>query len=251
MDNPVLEIKNLSVKLSNLTILEDISLKVCPDEFIAIIGPNGAGKSTFLKVLLGIIPATSGTVRLFGNPVQNIVPDWIGYVPQIKTMDRNFPAMTIELVMTGVNQRWPWRFKSGKSSKAMDALERVGASHLANRPLSKLSGGELQRVFLARSLVRQPKLIMLDEPATGIDVTGEADLYRVLDDYQKETKCTILMITHDWEAVQHHVSHVMILNRNLVGYGPPEKALTDECLRRAFGHIGHEHAFNQRFKDNV
>ncbi len=251
MNKPVLEINDLSVRMSNLAILEEINLTVRTDEFIAIIGPNGAGKSTFLKVLLGIIPVTSGSVRLFGNSVQDISPDWIGYVPQIKTMDRNFPAMSIELVMTGLNQRWPWRYKSKKSALAIDALERVGASHLAYRPLNKLSGGELQRVFLARSLAREPKLIMLDEPATGIDVTGEADLYRVLDNYQKETKCTILMITHDWEAVQHHVSHVMILNRKLVGYGPPEKALTDECLRRAFGHIGHEHAFNQRFKDNV
>ncbi len=251
MNKPVLEINDLSVRMSNLAILEEINLTVRTDEFIAIIGPNGAGKSTFLKVLLGIIPVTSGSVRLFGNSVQDISPEWIGYVPQIKTMDRNFPAMSIELVMTGLNQRWPWRYKSKKSALAIDALERVGASHLAYRPLNKLSGGELQRVFLARSLAREPKLIMLDEPATGIDVTGEADLYRVLDNYQKETKCTILMITHDWEAVQHHVSHVMILNRKLVGYGPPEKALTDECLRRAFGHIGHEHAFNQRFKDNV
>ncbi|MGD9898790.1 MAG: metal ABC transporter ATP-binding protein [Calditrichaceae bacterium] len=251
MNKPVLEINDLSVRLSNLAILEEINLTVGKDEFIAIIGPNGAGKSTFLKVLLGIIPVSSGSVRLFGNSVQNISPEWIGYVPQIKTMDRNFPAMSIELVMTGLNQRWPWRFKSKKSASAIEALERVGAAHLAYRPLNELSGGELQRVFLARSLARQPKLIMLDEPATGIDVTGEADLYRVLDNYQKETKCTILMITHDWEAVKHHVSHVMILNRRLVGYGPPEKALTDECLRRAFGHIGHEHAFNQRFKDNV
>ncbi|MGD9488060.1 MAG: metal ABC transporter ATP-binding protein [Calditrichaceae bacterium] len=237
--------------MSNLAILEEINLTVRADEFIAIIGPNGAGKSTFLKVLLGIIPVASGSIRLFGNSVQDISPEWIGYVPQIKTMDRNFPSMSIELVMTGLNQRWPWRYKSKKSALAIDALERVGASHLAYRPLNKLSGGELQRVFLARSLAREPKLIMLDEPATGIDVTGEADLYRVLDNYQKESKCTILMITHDWEAVQHHVSHVMILNRKLVGYGPPEKALTEECLRRAFGHIGHEHAFNQRFKDNV
>jgi zinc transport system ATP-binding protein len=107
--------------------------------------------------------------------------------------------------------------------------------------LGRLSGGQLQRVYLARALVRRPRLLLLDEPATGVDRLGEVDLYRHLEAYQEETGATILMITHDWEAA-HHASHVLVLNRRVIGFGPPERALSEECLRQAFGHLGHEHA---------
>jgi zinc transport system ATP-binding protein len=236
------EVENLSVKFEDHIALSDLSMRVPPNTFVAIVGPNGAGKSTFLKVLLGLVRPTTGQVKIFGKTPQQVDPNIIGYVPQFKTMDRSFPALSIELVYTGLSRKWPWRLSTDARKKACQALEQVGATHLATRPIGRLSGGELQRVCLARSIVRQPKLLMLDEPATGIDAIGEEDMYRMLEAYQKESSATIMMITHDWHAVTHHANYVLLLNRKQVSFGSPGKALQEDNLRLAYGHIGHEHA---------
>ncbi|GGN06841.1 ABC transporter ATP-binding protein [Thermus composti] len=234
-----LEVRALSVRFGEFWALEGVDLEVPEGAFVAIVGPNGAGKSTLLKALLGLVPY-QGEVRLWGRPPKAVDPLWLGYVPQIKAFDRTFPALAIELVATGLLRRWPFRLPSWARQRALEALRRVGAEALAERPLGRLSGGQLQRVYLARAFVRRPRLLLLDEPATGIDRAGEVDLYRHLEAYQAETGATVLMITHDWEAA-HHASHVLVLNRRVIGFGPPERALSEECLRRAFGHLGHAH----------
>ncbi len=236
------EVENLSVKFEDHIALSDLSMRIPLNAFVAIVGPNGAGKSTFLKVLLGLVKPTTGQVKIFGKTPQQVDPNIIGYVPQFKTMDRSFPALSIELVYTGLSRKWPWRLSTDARKKACQALEQVGATHLATRPIGRLSGGELQRVCLARSIVRQPKLLMLDEPATGIDAIGEEDMYRMLEVYQKQSGATIIMITHDWHAVTHHANFVLLLNRKQISFGPPGKALQEDNLRLAYGHIGHEHA---------
>jgi len=242
MSNYAVQVESLTVTFDDHHPLDNLNLTIARNEFVAIVGPNGAGKSTFLKTLLGLIHPAKGRVRIFGSPPPKVPPKSIGYVPQVKTMDRSFPALSIELVLTGIRGRWPWRFPKNEYQKAFGAMERVGADHLAQRPLSKLSGGELQRVYLARSIVREPKLVMLDEPATGIDVVGEADLYRLLEAYQKDFGATIIMVTHDWHAATHHADKVLLLNNKQISFGPPGKALTEDNLRLAFGHIGHKHA---------
>jgi zinc transport system ATP-binding protein len=241
MTKPVIEVNDLSVKFGEHLALDSLNLSIPQGAFVAIVGPNGAGKSTFLRVLLGLIQPTKGKIHIFNDSPNNIKPEMIGYVPQVKTMDRSFPALSIELVLTGINSRWPWKRDCDKTDRALKALERVGAEHLAQRPLAKLSGGELQRVCLARSIVREPQIVMLDEPATGIDVLGERDLYRLLEAYQKDAAATILMITHDWHAATHHADHVLLLNRKQISFGNPPEALNEDYLRLAFGHIGHEH----------
>jgi len=250
MSDNIVEVEDLAVTFQDYHILENLNLRIPQNEFVTIVGPNGAGKSTFLKVLLGLIQPDKGTVRIFNKAAQSVPPAWIGYVPQVKTMDRSFPALSIELVLTGINGRWPWRFQKNEYQKSLQAMERVGAEHLAQRRLSRLSGGELQRVCLARSIVREPKLVMLDEPATGIDVVGEADLYRLLEVYQKETRATIMMVTHDWHAATHHADQVLLLNNKQIGFGEPGKVLTEDNLRLAFGHIGHKHALKFLVNDH-
>jgi zinc transport system ATP-binding protein len=237
-----IEVEGLWVKYGYHHALEDINVIIKQNSFIAIVGPNGAGKSTFLKVLLGIIQPTAGRVRISGKEIKKVSPSFIGYVPQVKTMDRSFPALALELVLTGLNQSWPWSPTKSLKEKAYNALEEVGAAHLSNRSLDRLSSGELQRVCLARSMVREPLLVMLDEPATGIDTVGEADMYHLLEAYQRKSKATILMITHDWHAATHHADFVLLLNKKQISFGPPREALNEDFLRQAFGHIGHSHA---------
>lgn len=237
----VIEINNLSLNYGEIKVLEDINLSIPENSFVSIVGPNGAGKTTLMKILLGLIKHTSGDVKIFGNHPNEVDPSLVGYVPQIKTMDRSFPALAIELVSSGITRRWPWLIKGEQRNKALDALSLVKADKLANRTLSELSGGELQRVCLARSIVRNPKLVVLDEPASGIDAIGEADLYNLLEAYQKKSGATILMITHDWHVANHHSDFVLLLNRKQVSFGPPVESLSEQNLRIAFGHIGHVH----------
>jgi zinc transport system ATP-binding protein len=162
-------------------------------------------------------------------------------VPQVKTLDRSFPALPIELVSTGLNAKWPGKIKESDKLPVMETLEKVGAGNLAKRPLNKLSGGELQRVYLARALIRNPKILILDEPATGIDWIGENDIHKIIDDYKTEFNATIIMVTHDWESAYHHADHVLMLNRQILCFDSPDKAFTEQCLRQTFGHVGHRH----------
>lgn len=239
--NSTIEIKSLSLNYGDIKVLENINLVVPENSFVSIVGPNGAGKTTLMKILLGLIKIDSGEVKIFGKSPNEVNPAFIGYVPQIKTMDRSFPALAIELVISGITRRWPWFVKGDEKQKSLEALSLVKSENLANRTLSELSGGELQRVCLARSIVRNPKLVVLDEPATGIDAIGEADLYNLLEAYQEKSSATILMITHDWHVANHHSDFVLLLNRKQVSYGPPAEALSENNLRMAFGHLGHVH----------
>jgi zinc transport system ATP-binding protein len=235
------EIVDLSVRFGEHLALDGISIDVQPGSFVAVIGPNGSGKSTLLKVLLGLVRPTAGRVHLFRRVPHEVPPEWIAYVPQVKTFDRSFPALSIELVATGIRHRWPGRLRARERAEALGALEQVGAAHLAFRPSGRLSGGELQRVYLARGLVRRPRIVILDEPATGIDVAAEADVYRLLDAYHREAGATVVMATHDLSAAHHHATHVLLLSQRQVAFGPPDVVLTEAHLRRAFSHVGHPH----------
>lgn len=232
----------LTIELGEHRALDEVTLVIPAGARCAIIGPNGGGKTTLLRALLGLIRPTSGHVEVLGLQPGALPFGDIGYIPQLKTLDRTFPARVEELVSTGLTGRWPWRMSASMRARCAEALERVGAAHLARRQVRALSGGELQRVFLARALIRRPRLILLDEPATGMDSRGETDMYRLIEQYRSEAECTVLMITHDWGAAQYHATHVLVIDRRVVGFGTPEATLTDLVLRSAFGHIGHAHS---------
>jgi len=250
MSDFIINVEKLSAKIGDHQALCNVSLAIPHNSFVAIVGPNGAGKTTFLKILLGLIQPSAGKVKILGRQPGEVPPEWIGYVPQVKTMDRSFPAVSVELVMTGISRRWPWLHRENEYQLAMSALQHVGAAHLATRRLGRLSGGELPRILMARSIVRRPKLVMLDEPATGIDAVGEADMYRMLEGYQKESGAALIMITHDWHVATHHADFVLLLNCNQISFGSPRKALCEDHLRTAYGHIGHEHELKFLFNSN-
>lgn len=239
---PAVSVRDLVVHIGTHCVLEKLSFSASGGDFVTVVGPNGAGKTTLLKVLLGLVDPQEGDVRLFGHPPGQTPPNTVGYVPQIKTLDRSFPAQALDLVVTALRHRWPFRILSDDRADARAALARVGAEHLAHRALGDLSGGELQRVYLARSLVREPRLLILDEPATGVDAAGTTDLFHLLEDYQASHQATVVMVTHDWNAAYHHASHVLLIDGRQIGFGSPDEALNEACLREAFGHIGHAHA---------
>lgn len=244
MNDPVVYVDNLTVRYGDRDALTNISFSVGERSFVAIIGPNGSGKTSLIKTLQGILSPSSGTIHVLGARPRRINPERVGYIPQVKTMERTFPALALELVVSGERRSWPARIRMAERERATDVLRSVGAAHLAERPLHALSGGELQRVFLARSLIRRPELVMLDEPAAGIDVAGASDLYELLEDYQHDHNATVLMVTHDWHVAYHHATHVLLLNRRQISFGAPSAVLTEKNLRQAFGHVGHAHAMS-------
>jgi len=190
---------------------------------------------------LGLIGDYSGDVFILGDKPNKLSAKDIGYVPQIKTLDRSFPAMAIELVASGVKSKWLTKLKPEETEFLLNAMQEVGVEHLAYRQLSKLSGGELQRVYLARSFVRKPKILFLDEPSTGIDVKAEKDMCQIIDKYKKNSDVTVIVVTHDWNYAYYHSDKVLMLNRSQFCFAPPETAFGSEILRELFGHIGHHH----------
>ncbi len=239
MTAPIVEARGITVAFDEVRALEDVSFEISEGSFVAIIGPNGSGKSTLINALLGLERLTGGSVRLFGSDPRNVRADDVGYLPQLKTLDRSFPAVALELVVSGLRHAWPWRIAKEEREQALDALRMTGVEALAERPVAALSGGELQRVYLARSLVGRPRLLLLDEPGAGMDVTGEAEMHHLLEAYRSETNATVLMVTHDWEGARAHASQVLVMNRRLVGFGPPEEWADEARLLEVFGHKGH------------
>ena len=238
---PALHVHRVTVRFGEAEVLQGVNFDLETGAFLAIVGPNGSGKSTLVKVVLGLIRPDQGHAALFGEDA-GAHPERIGYVPQLKTFDRSFPATSVELVVTGVRRRWPVRVTKAERELALAALNDVGAGRLVDRALAKLSGGELQRVYLARALVRRPAIVLLDEPATGVDFLAEHDLYDLLERYQAESGATIAMVTHDLAAARYHANRVLVINRRVHGYGLPEDVLCEPCLQEAFGHVGHPHA---------
>jgi zinc transport system ATP-binding protein len=233
--------KQASVQLGMYLALDQVSFSLPAGGTLAIVGPNGAGKSTLIQALLGLIPLTSGTLSVFGEPPGRQPALATGYVPQAKSFDRSFPALTCELVASGLRRSWPGRLSAPEHTRVEETLELVGISHLKHQPLKFLSGGELQRVYLARALIRRPRLLLLDEPATGIDAVGEDDMYAYIERYQRESQATVLMVTHDWLVARHHAEQVLLLNRRVVAFGPPGETLAEGNLGQAFSHVGHRH----------
>jgi zinc transport system ATP-binding protein len=250
MMNNSIEIENLNHKYSNFDVLCSINFSVKEGNFISIVGPNGGGKTTLLKLILGLDTPSEGNLNVLGYVPHKVPSKWISYVPQIKTLERSFPALAYELVANGITGRWIGRTPKRILDLAYNILEQIGASHLAFKPLNQLSGGELQRIYLARSFVKMPRLLLLDEPATGIDIAGEKDINKIIDEFRLNNHTTVLMVTHDWEAAYHHSDFVLLLNVKQICFDKPDKAFSDDNLRKAFRHTDHAHEMTFGVKRN-
>jgi len=203
---------NLCFSYDGNPILKNVSVEIPAGDYWAIIGPNGGGKTTFLRLLLGFLQPDSGTLSVFGQTPQK-AQQRIGYVPQIFHFDRAFPICVQEIVLQGRLNRLSWfgRYSDEDKQKAAEALELVGLSHLAHRPFSDLSGGQAQRVIIARALAQGPELLLLDEPTASVDTKAEEQIWELI--RKLKGKMTILLVSHDLKRVVNEVEKVLCLQK--------------------------------------
>ncbi len=225
----VLVVDHLCVDLGGRRILDDITFWIPKGEFVCLCGPNGAGKSTFLKTVLGLIEPTSGTIEILGKSIEE-GRRAVGYVPQRKTFDRDFPATAVELITAALRGRWPMRVTPQERAKVYETLKRVGGEKLIDKPLAGLSGGETQRVFLARALVTDPALIILDEPTAGVDVKGRGEFLELLAEISASEELAAILVTHNLAAVARTAERVVYLEGRLVAWGLPQELLGRDSL---------------------
>jgi zinc transport system ATP-binding protein len=244
-----LSVKNLNVSFDKIHILNDISFDVPVGAYVAIVGPNGSGKTTLLKTILGLNSKYSGNIKFPDLKYEN--SGRLAYVPQIKTLDRTFPAIAIELVLSGLKKSWLGTSSKTNKNQALEMLDKLSAGHLAYKQLSELSGGELQRIYLARCLITNPAILLLDEPATGIDLVCEKSVNHIITQYNKELRTTVIMVTHDWSAAYHHTSYTLLLNKSQIYFGESNEAFSDSNLQRTFSHLGHDHGIKFGLKESA
>jgi manganese/zinc/iron transport system ATP- binding protein len=230
-----LSIHDLTVAYNRKPVLWDVEYEAPDRSLIAIVGPNGAGKSTLIKAVLGLVPAASGLVEVYGRPVAR-QRQTIGYVPQRGSVDWDFPVSALEVVAMGLYGRIGWLRPVGRRHRetARACLDQVGMADYADRQISQLSGGQQQRVFLARALAQEARLYFMDEPFAGVDAATETAIVDVLRRLKDEGR-TVVVVHHDLQTVPEYFEHVMLLNGRVVAAGPVEEAFTPDNLRRTYG----------------
>jgi len=248
--SPVIDIESLNFSYGSVPTLTGINLHVAEGEFLGIVGPNAGGKSTLLKLILGLLQPQTGSVRVLGH-VSTVASRLLGYVPQYPSFSRDFP-ITVEQVVQlgrlglskkdgGSRRWWPGRV-SGVDRKAVDrALREVEAGAISKRQIGSLSGGQLQRVLLARALVGEPRILILDEPTANIDQRLEGEIFDLLK--MLNERMTILVVSHDVAFISRYVSRVACINRTLVCHNTD--AIDGNVIRDLYGEnvrmIAHAH----------
>lgn len=227
MSKQLLNLATVSKRFAQRLVLDNISMAITQGEITTVIGPNGAGKSTLLKIILGLIAPDSGTIERSSELR-------IGYMPQKLYVDPTLPLTTQRFL----------RLADTASSACDKALELTGISHLKHNEFQNLSGGEMQRVLLARAIVRRPNLLVLDEPVQGVDINGQNELYRIITNLTKILNCAVVLVSHDLHLVMSDSDHVICLNHHICCQGKPEKVTRDPAYIDIFGNTSiynHQH----------
>jgi zinc/manganese transport system ATP-binding protein len=228
--------KDVAAGYPGATIWQGANFDVGTGEFVAVIGPNGAGKTTLFRLLLGLQRPLNGSMKVFGKEPERGSPR-IGYVPQQHVVDEESHIESLELVRLGLSgAEWGFGFLSHlDADAALEALQSVGGIDLAHRPLAELSGGELQRVFLAEALVSNPELLLLDEPLSNLDMRRERDLLRLVNDVVRTRKVSAMLIAHNINPLLPFLDKVIYIANGKVASGKPSEVFTSESLSRLYG----------------
>lgn len=244
LDAPLLALEHVSVQFETGSVLQDISFVLAHGDSVAVVGPNGAGKTTLFKVIAGILDPDRGLVQVSGHEPGGHT--CIAYVPQRSQIDWGFPATVADVVMMGrVNKMGPFLWPQVKDRDAVhQALDFVNLTAYAGRQISELSGGEQQRMFIARALAQEAELMLLDEPLNGLDVPAQKKILGILD-HLKGQQVTVMISMHDLRLAANQFDQVMLLNKKLLGYGRPEEVFTRQLLLQAYS--GHLHFVEGEF----
>jgi zinc transport system ATP-binding protein len=229
---PIVSLAHVWVWLGDTLALQDVSLNIHEGRFIGLMGPNGGGKTTLLKTIVGLIRPDRGSVAVRGPAGRNI-----GYVPQEENIDPDFPVTAYDVVEMGLYGRlgsFP-RVTEEHRAGVMEALRRVGMEKLAARSIGALSGGEKQRVSIARAIVARPSLLLLDEPTTGVDADARDDFFRTLQELRRELALTIILASHDIEVVPSQVDEVVCINQRVFVHAAPAEIENVGDFRSAYG----------------
>ncbi len=222
MNKDIIQFKNVFFSYGKTPVLENINFLVEKNEFVALMGPNGGGKSTMLKIMLGLMNPDQGQVSVFGKEAKTQRKK-IGYLAQYSHFDFSFPINVFDLVLMGCYRCIGCYYNKQDRQSAMEALEKVQMAPLYKRHISELSGGQLQRVLIARAIIKKPLLLLLDEPMSSVDPQVQQSIYELLSELNKDM--AIILITHDTSVVSHRIGSVACLNRNLYYHGPAEGSL--------------------------
>lgn len=231
---PILSVQSATLRYGEIAALDSVSFTLDTGNQVAVIGPNGAGKSTLFKCIAGVLQLTSGDIRVGGSqPDAHIC---IAYIPQRSQIDWSFPVTVLDVVLMGRVGRLGWfrRPRPQDREMARDCLRLVRLEQLAGRQIGELSGGEQQRMFIARALAQEAELMLMDEVMTGCDTPARDEIHRILEQL-KERRVTVMVSTHDLDEAAAHFDQVMLLHRELIGFGRPQDVFVPDLLKQAYG----------------
>jgi zinc/manganese transport system ATP-binding protein/zinc transport system ATP-binding protein len=232
---PLIELKHVSFGYGAEAVLENLNLHFHPGQFAALVGPSGAGKTTLLQLIVGVLRPSAGEIVTSGKAQNGRTTLRVGYVPQLESVDWNFPVTVEQAVWMGQvkdNGPWPWITKQQRKT-VTGILERLEISDLTHRHIRDLSGGQQQRVFLARAMISKPDLLVLDEPTVGLDVKTAESILMLLTELNRQG-ITILLTTHDLNAAAAHLPWVVCINQRIIAQGSPEEIFTEEILNQTY-----------------
>ncbi len=229
----ILSCKNLNVQYDNQVALKNVNFDLEDGDYLCIIGDNGSGKSTLMKSILGLVTPKSGSIQ-YGAQLKN---HDIGYLPQQTIVQRDFPASVYEVVLSGCLNKRGWRpfYSKEEKQRALNNLKKLKIEHLKDKCYRDLSVGQQQRVLIARALCASEKILLLDEPVTGLDPVTTQHLYEIIEELNRDYKMSIIMVTHDMNSGLEHATKILRLNKEVVFYGTPDEYL---CFTNSCHHIG-------------
>lgn len=244
-----IEVDNVTYKYGSNTVLDQLSCKIKDGSYVGIIGPNGGGKTTLLKLMLGLVKPTSGTIKVYNQSVEQLANKYsIGYVPQrISQEHLQFPATVYEIVASGITPKLKLFAKMDDNDRKQikHALETADIWKQRDSLIGELSGGQRQRAFVARALAGNPRLLLLDEPFTGVDIASQRQFYELLKKLNKDHGLTIIFVSHDLDVISQEVGELLCLNKRLVCQGSPDSIIENNIIENLYGkkitHLHHSH----------